>query len=122
MQEQEKLLLEHELRRTVHVIRPRMARLEDETALLFLEHELENIINESELTPPKVVLNFESVESLVTPTLAKLMSYRSRFITRGGTIVLCGLRPAVAEVMKITHFDRLMPTYATEAEAIRKIG
>jgi len=114
-------LLEHELINGIHVLRLRMPRLEAGTALLVLEDTLHGILDQGEGTAPKIVINLESIEYLVTTALAKLMSFRTRILTQGGSLCLCSLRPAVEEVLKITHFDRFFKIFEDEAAAISEM-
>ncbi len=114
--------LESELIEGVRVLRPRVARLEDATALLVLEDELRQILEESGQAPPKVVLNLESIEYIITTALAKLMSYRAKILAQGGKMALCCVRPAIKEVMKITQFDRAFSFYESESEALADMG
>ena len=74
-------LLEHEVIEGVHVLRPRMIRLEDGAALLLVESALNEILGDEGDAEPRVVLNLESIEYLVTTALAKFMSFRTRVLT-----------------------------------------
>ena len=94
-----------------------MSRLEDATPLFALEAKLVQILEEQG-GAPKVVLNLSAVEYLVTTALAKFMSLRAKVDKKGGELILCGLQPAVAEVMHITQFDTLFPIYETEEQAL----
>lgn len=111
-------LLEHEVTEGVHVLRPRMPRLEDGTALLVLEDTLNEILDAGGDPPARIVINLESIEYLVTTALAKFMAFRTRVLTQGGRLCLCSLRPAVEEILKITHFDRFFKMFEDEAAAV----
>lgn len=108
--------LEHEVIDGVHVVRVKTPRLDDEAALLVLEDELTEFIENVE-GPPKVVINLASVEYIFTVALAKLVSYRAKIRKLSGQMALCCLQEGVLDVMKVMHFDRLFSIYKTEREA-----
>ena len=109
--------LEHEVIDGVHVLRVKMPRLDDESALLVVEDELTELLDEPGGEAPKVVINLASVEYMFTAALAKLVSYRAKILERSGQISLCCLRDGVAGVMKIMHFDRLFDICKSERDA-----
>jgi len=118
MQEAEGIL-EHEVIDGVHVFRLRMTGLEDRIALLAFEDAMDQLLKESK-EPPRIVVNLGQVEYLLTTALAKLVSFRVRVHKRKGTFVLCCLRPAVQEVMKIAGFDELFSISKSESRAIAR--
>jgi anti-anti-sigma factor len=120
MKESERFL-EEEVVGGVHVVRMRAPRLEDETALLVLEDVINNVLEQRGGRHPKVLLNLGSIEYIITTALAKLLSYRTKFLDKGGQLNLCSLQPAVEEVMKITHFDRIFTIFTSEADALTEM-
>jgi anti-anti-sigma factor len=113
--------LEHVVVGDVHVLRLLTTKLDDETTLLVLEDELGDIIEQCQDVPPKVVLNFASVQYIFTAALAKLVSYRRMLVDRGGKIGLCCLHDAVREVVCLMRFDELFPISETEADALARL-
>jgi len=113
-------ILEHELVGEVNVFRLRMSMLEDGTPLIALEHELDKFLDSAHESP-MVVINLGSVEYLVTTALAKLVSFRGKISDLGGRLILCGLRPAVKDVMRITRFDELFEICDGESKAIERM-
>ena len=109
--------LEHEVVGGAHVMRFQMSRLDDAEPLAALEDKVNQILGESE-KGPTIVLNLGTIEYLVTTALAKLMTLRARVTKKGGKVILCGLQPAVREVMHITQFDTLFPIHKTEQDAL----
>lgn len=112
-----KEVLEHEQVQGVHVLRICTKMLETSTPMMVLEDELGRILAENE-GAIDVVINLDQVEYLVTTALAKLVSCRERVLERGGSISLCSLQPAVAEMMEVTRFDELFDIYSSESAAI----
>ena len=110
-------VLEYEQTRGVHVLRVRASRLDSVTPLMVMDDELDRILKEDDQAPG-LVINLGSVEYLVTIALAKLITCREKIVERGGTIGLCSLQPAVAEMMEVTRFNELFEIYEDEAEAI----
>lgn len=110
-------VLEHELTGGVHVLRLHTSRLETSMPIMVLADELDRVISEAD-GAPRVVINLGTVEFLVTTALAKLITCREKVRERGGSISLCSLQPAVAEVMEVTRFDELFDIYDSESAAV----
>ena len=77
----------------------------------------------------KLVLNLSSVEfissaglgivnSIVPPSLGKLVVLQKKMNTHGGTLRFCCLRPDVHEVFTVTQLDRLFDIRESEADAL----
>jgi anti-sigma B factor antagonist len=67
----------------------------------------------------KLVLDFKDVEYLSSAALSKLVEVHSRLCRRDGHMVLCGIRPDIFDVFRITRLDRLFTTCQTEDEALQ---
>lgn len=94
-------------------------RLTDEFALQEL---CEAIVEQAELAGRQnVVLNFELVETIGSPSLSMLLRAKSRLAKRGATLHLCGLRPSVEEVIRTTGFQQLFPVHANVEAALQAI-
>jgi len=113
--------LEHAVSGDVHILRLLTPKLDDEATLLVLEDELGDIIEQCQNVPPKVVLNFSSVQYIFTAALAKLVSYRRMLVDRGGKISLCCLQDTVREVVCLMRFDELFPISETEDDALAQL-
>jgi anti-sigma B factor antagonist len=110
-------VLEHQNIQGVHVLRICTSRLETSTPMMVLEDELSRILAEDS-GAIHLVINLGEVEYLVTTALAKLVSCREKVLERDGSISLCSLQPAVAEMMEVTRFDELFDIYPTESAAV----
>ncbi|MFW5923685.1 MAG: STAS domain-containing protein [Planctomycetota bacterium] len=110
-------ILEHELVDGIHVLRLKTKRLDISSPVMILEDVLEGIVEESGV--PRVVLNLESVQFLVTTALAKLVRGREGIREAGGILILCELQGPVREVMDVTGFDELFEIYETEESAVQ---
>jgi len=94
-------------------------RLTDESALQEL---CEAIVEQAEFAGRKnVVLDFELVEMIGSPSLRMLLRAKSKLAKRGATLHLCGLRPTVEEVIHTTQFQRLFPVHDNVAAALQAI-
>jgi len=84
-------------------------RLTDEAALQEL---CEAIVEQAELAGRKnVVLDFELVEMIGSPSLRMLLRAKSKLQEKEAKLHLCGLRPTVAEVIHTTRFQQLFPVH-----------
>ena len=66
----------------------------------------------------KLVLNFGSVDFLSSAALGKLLTLHKKVKAHSGSLVLCGIRPEIHEVFKITRLDRLFAINRDEADAL----
>jgi len=65
----------------------------------------------------RVVLDFTGVTKLDSGGLGKLVNCFSRLKTAGGAMRLTGVTGMMHGVLKLTHADRFLRTYATALEA-----
>ena len=86
-------------------------------------HELyEIIVKEAERGGRKnVVLDFELVEMIGSPSLRMLLRAKSKLQEKEAKLHLCGLRPTVAEVIHTTGFQQLFPVHDNVEAAQRTI-
>ena len=61
----------------------------------------------------KVVLDFAQVESITTPCMRPLITLAQQLRGKGGRLVLCNLRPLVAEVLTVTRLISATGNQAT---------
>jgi anti-sigma B factor antagonist len=64
----------------------------------------------------QIVLDLSDVEFVDSNGLVAMLSLLKR-LTPPGNMVLCGCRPAVVELMRLTRLDRVFRMCATQAEA-----
>jgi len=70
----------------------------------------------------KVVLDFTDVKFLSSSMLGVLLNLRGRADKVKGRVVLCGLKPDLHKVFKITKIDKLFDFFDTEAKALASFG
>ncbi len=89
------------LQQGVLVIHIAEARLHGDSLADALNEELLATIAEAATT--KVVLDFQEVETMATACLRPILNLRNQLHGKGGHMVLCNLRPLVAEVLTATR-------------------
>lgn len=67
---------------------------------------------------PRLVLDFSEVEFFSSAALGKLISLLSRVRARQGTLVLCGIRPALLDVFHTCHLDRIFQIRSNLGDAL----
>ena len=70
----------------------------------------------------KLVVDFRAVGFLASSMLGVLIALDNKSRAIKGTVVLCGLRPNLKKVFKITRLDKRLTFAEDETEAIRKLG
>ena len=71
--------------------------------------------------PPRIVIDLSETTMIGSMFIELLVRAWKRLRERGGTLVLCGLQPFCAEVLRITQLDKLWETYPTQQEAVAGI-
>jgi len=72
--------------------------------------------------PPRMVLDLSATSYLGSAFIELLVRAWKRLTERGGTMVLCGLRPYCAEVLRVTRLDHLWKTFPTRDQAVAALG
>jgi anti-sigma B factor antagonist len=70
---------------------------------------------------PRLVVNLTAVAYVDSTALKVLTDHQKRVRDRGGEIVLVANQPTIIKIFKITGLDEVLPTVATEGEAIEKM-
>ncbi len=66
----------------------------------------------------KLVLNFSSVQFLSSTALGTLIKLYKKLRTRGGSMVLCAIKPEILQVFEICNLDRIFTIKEDEADAL----
>jgi anti-sigma B factor antagonist len=70
----------------------------------------------------KLVLDFSHVRFLSSAMLGLLLRLRSRVREAQGQVVLSGLRPELAKLLRLTRVDRLFDLYENEQRAVSSLA
>jgi len=100
----------------VLVLRFRQRSLLEEETLRDVHLELTRLPTRGGRT--RLLLDFAAVEHLSSVFVTTLMKLRELVRAAGGRLALCGLRPNVAELFRLTGADRAFAIYADELEAL----
>ena len=66
-----------------------------------------------------VILDFEKVQYLSSQAIGILLTMKKKIDALGkGKLVLCGIGPKLAELLKITRLDKIMIIKPTQKEAL----
>lgn len=71
---------------------------------------------------PKLVVDFSKVQFLASHALGVLLTLRKKSKEINGTLVLCGLRPELLKVFKITSLDQIFTIHPDDAAALASFG
>ena len=100
MSEPQLQYVQRRLEQGILVLTVTESRLDSELLAHMLHHELLAAVGSSE--PADVILNLEAVHKIHTMALESLLDLRRKLVDGAGRVVLCGLTPFVAEVLRIT--------------------
>ena len=96
------------------------ARLLDTAHVEAIGDELYHLVERKDRR--KLILDFTDVKFLSSAMLGVLLNVHSKIGKLEGQVVLCGLRPELYKVFKISKLEKLFPSYADEAKALTVFG
>ena len=67
----------------------------------------------------RMILDFHKVKILSSQMLGVLIGMLKRIHSTKGRIVICGMKPDLYKVFKITNLDKLFSFYESEGHALR---
>ena len=67
---------------------------------------------------PKLILSFDGVRFVSSSMIAQVVRLHKEVAKKKGRLRLCGLTPAVRDVLHASHLDRLLDIHDTEAHAL----
>jgi anti-anti-sigma factor len=69
----------------------------------------------------RLVLNFGNVRQLSSAVLGQVVALDRAVRQAGGRLSLCGVRPDLAHLLKVTRLDRYLDLYPSEGEALQSL-
>lgn len=79
---------------------------------------LQQLLDELLPDGPYVILHLGGVDFIDSSGLGLLVRCTTRTRNAHGSLKLCALSPKIAEVLKVTHLERVFEAYESEADAI----
>lgn len=70
----------------------------------------------------KLIIDFTKVKAMSSSAMSILIELRKRIQAIKGGLVLCGLRPELQQLFKITGMNKLFGIYTTEQDALDSFG
>ena len=70
----------------------------------------------------KLILDFSTVKFLSSSALGVLITLRKKSVEIKGQVLLCGLRPELRKIFKITNLEKLFEFHDTEEKALNVFG
>jgi anti-anti-sigma factor len=70
----------------------------------------------------KLVLDLSELDYIDSGHLGALVRCYKQVSDAGGSVVFCGLKPAVRETFLVTRLDRVLKIATTRSEAIRQLS
>ena len=100
----------------VHVVHFLDRKILDESNIIEIANHLFDLVDKQKGV--KLLLNFTNVQYLSSTVLGKLITLNTRVNEDRGKLVLCGIRPQILEVFKITKLTKLFDIAEDEATAL----
>jgi anti-sigma B factor antagonist len=100
----------------VYVVHFMDRKILDESNIVEIANDLFDLVDKNK--PIKLCLNFGNVQYLSSTVLGKLITLNTRVGEDNGKLVLCGIRPQILEVFKITKLTKLFDIVEDETTAL----
>jgi len=107
------------LEQDVRIVEFTNNKIIDEANIAEIGGTLNALIDEND--PPRLLLDFTSVDHLSSAALGMLINANNRIKQRNGQLRLSNIKPQIFEVFRITKLDRLFRIYDTRAEAMTSL-
>lgn len=100
----------------VTVVRFVDRRILDENNIQIIGNQLAGLVDEDGRR--KIVIDFNDVEYLSSAALGKLITLDKKVRAAKGKLRLCGIRPEIYEVFKITRLDKVFSIFDDPDKAL----
>jgi len=105
----------------VTVVEFRQASLMDPLVLQRSEDRLFKLIDEEDRR--HVIVDFEKVQYLSSQAIGMLLTMKKKLDALGKSqLILCGIGPRLAELLRITRLDRVLTIKSTQKESLSAMG
>ncbi|QDU38685.1 STAS domain protein [Maioricimonas rarisocia] len=108
--------------RGVKVLRLNLPSLMDEGMVEQFSGALHRVTSGAGAGGESFALNFSGVPYLSSSGAGAFIRFVNQVKADGGRTVFCELKPAVGDLFKIMHLERLCPVVPTEADAVEKLA
>ncbi|MGH7176525.1 MAG: STAS domain-containing protein [Tepidisphaeraceae bacterium] len=92
----------------------------DEGNIADIQSTLNALIDE--LSPPKILLDFGTVDHLSSAALGMLINVNNRIRQKNGQLRLANIKPQILEVFTITKLNKLFKIMGDRPEALRSFA
>ena len=100
----------------VHVVEFTNSKIIDEMNIAEIGHTLTSVIDE--VSNPKLLLDFATVDHLSSAALGMLINANSRIKAKNGQLRLANIKPQIFEVFVITKLNKLFYIHANRQDAL----
>lgn len=81
-----------------------------------------DVLAKIEAGPPQMIIDLSQLDYVSSAGLRVLLLAAKTCRAKGGKAVIQQAAPAVAEVLKISGFDKIIPLFASRDDALRAFG
>lgn len=70
----------------------------------------------------RLVIDLSDVTLLASMGLGLLVTLHKEASNNGGRVAICGLRPEIVQLLKVTHLERVLKIYADRDAALKAVS
>jgi len=70
----------------------------------------------------RMVIDLAEVTLLASMGLGLLVTMHKEATANGGKLAICGLRPEIMQLLKVTHLERVLKIHADRATALKAVS
>jgi anti-sigma B factor antagonist len=104
----------------VTVVHVKVPQLGDDETTQDLFHQMYALVDD--VKRHKLVLELTAVRYLASMALGKLILLNRKAQVAGGRLALCGLTPAVAQILEVAHLNDRFDIYPGDQQALASFG
>jgi len=104
----------------IRIIEFTNSKILDEANIAEIGNTLNALIDE--MSSPKLLLDFNTVDHLSSAALGMLINANNRIKQKNGKFRLANIKPQILEVFRITKLDKLFRIFPTRQDAVKSFS
>jgi anti-anti-sigma factor len=96
------------------------AALVEESEINAIRQQLQRLVKT--MDKPRLIVDLSNVQRVSSSLVSTLVAVHQQAVAAGGQFAICGVKPDLAKVLRLTGLDKLLKVYPGELEAVQSLG